>query len=107
MPRLQQQLETLLKLAVQAEYQPGKLATLAGCTPWQLRRKLLRLVGCSTRVFLRRLRIKHAEAKLLSSSWVKEIAPEICFKHSASLCRWFKKEKGVPITQFLKTTADQ
>lgn len=97
----QEQMETLV---IEAEYDPKRLAQLAGISVRQLQRIFRLRYGQSPQKWLDRQRIQAAERLLRQGKSVKFIAMELGYKQASHFCRQFKLFKGLRPSQFAMLT---
>ena len=92
-------------LAVQASYQPGRLAEKADISLRQLERYFAKDFTATPKAWLREQRMQSA-CKLLSDAHsVKDAAYTLSFKHPSHFCREFKLRYGMTPSQFVRQCA--
>lgn len=75
------------RLAAEAHFHAGELATLAGLSPRQLRRRIRRIFGVSPCEWLAQQRFGYVKSAVSARERVKEIA-KVSGLHPCSFRRW-------------------
>jgi AraC-like DNA-binding protein len=89
------------RMAREAHYHAGEIATGCGLHPWQLRRRFRRSFGRPLREWLAELRLKDVERLMLTTDGrLKDAALSAGFHHNSSFTRWFKAHEGVAPSAF-------
>lgn len=93
------------RLAVEAQYDSNKLASLRNVTVRQLQRIFRHEFDRTPRDWLNEQRILAAQESLLAGDPIKKVAFDLGFKQISHFCRKFKVTSGVTPNQFRKSTA--
>jgi AraC-like DNA-binding protein len=90
-------------LAVQASYEPGRLAEMAGISLRQLERYFAKDFTATPKAWLREQRMQFACKLLGEASSVKAAAYILCFRNPSHFCKQFKRRYGMTPSQFVRT----
>jgi AraC-like DNA-binding protein len=88
-------------LAVQASYEPGRLAEMADISLRQLERYFPKDFTATPKAWLREQRMQAACEILSDAHSVKDAAYTLCFRHPSHFCREFKRRYGMTPSQFV------
>jgi|SRR5690348_16516733 len=92
------------RLARQAEFNSGRMASLCGVSERHLQRIFKKHVGSSPSRWLRAVQCRLARDLLLQGYSNKAAAAELKFSSDAHFCREFKKIFGAPPQKFVLST---
>ena len=94
------QVELWKGLALGAQYNASKLASLCEVSLRTLQRQFQEILGRPPQRWLNELRIHTAQRLLHQGASIKEIASDLGFKHSSHFCRQFKRQAKMTPSQF-------